>query len=160
MEGGREQIPSINMKVILLEDVKNVGKAGEVVNVKAGYANNFLIRRNLAMEATPTNINIAKTQRKALEAKAAAALAEAKQQAEKLTGETFKFPVKCGEGGRLYGAITSIDLAKALQDAGFDIDKRDIKLADAIKQIGIYDADIRLHPDVTANVKVEVIEAE
>ncbi len=147
------------MKVILLEDIKGIGKKGEVVDVKQGYANNFLLRQNLAMEATSENLNIVKTKAKAEAAKAAQILAEAQENAAKLQDKEIKLPVKCGDGGRLYGKVTNMDIAKELKKRGFDIDKRNITLPEDIKSLGRYTATLRLHPEVTTQVFIVAEEA-
>ncbi len=147
------------MKVILLEDVKNIGKKGEIVDVKQGYANNCLFKQNLALEATANNINIVKTKAKAAEAKAEQKLEEATALASTLSKKIIKIPVKCGGAGKLYGKVTTIDLAKALEGEGYKVDKRDISFTSEIKQLGVYKATIKLHPEVTTTINVEVIEA-
>ncbi|MDO5733833.1 MAG: 50S ribosomal protein L9 [Eubacteriales bacterium] len=148
------------MKVILLENVDKVGLAGEVVDVKRGYAQNYLIKHNLALPKTPENMNIVKTRRKAFEAKAAQALAAAEELAAQLNGKEIKIPVKAGEGDRLYGAVTASDLAEKLAEEGFKLDKRNIKLAEPIKNLGDYQVELKLHPEVKTEVKVQLIRQE
>ncbi len=145
------------MKVILLEDVKSLGKADDIVNVNDGYARNFLFKKNLALEATASNLNSVKNRKKAENARAAQKLEDAKVSAAKLEGKTFTLPVKCGEGGRLYGAVTAMDIAGALEKQGFEVDKRGINIKQAIKALGSFDVEVKLHSDVTAKITVQVV---
>ncbi len=142
------------MKIILLETIENLGKAGDVVDVKPGYANNYLIRQGMALADTPQNMNIVRTKKRAIEAKEAKMLEEAKETGEKLKGETLELIVRAGEGGRLYGAITSQDLADILEERGYSVDRRDIKLGEPIKELGEKEIDIHLHPEVHISIKV------
>ena len=145
------------MKVVLIQDVKNLGKVDDIVNVNDGYARNFLFRKQLALEATPENLNTVKTRKKAEAAKNQKALKEAQDIAEKLKGKVFELPVKCGEGGRLYGAITAMDVAQALAAAGFKVDKRGIQISQPIKSLGDYTIDVRLHSEVTFPLKIKIV---
>lgn len=145
------------MKIILLETIENLGKAGDVVDVKPGYANNYLIRQGLALADTPQNMNIVRTKKRAIEAKEAQMLEEAKATGAKLEGETIELTVRAGEGGRLYGAITSQDLADILEERGFNVDRRDIKLGEPIKELGEKEIEIHLHPEVHVTIKVNLI---
>lgn len=145
------------MKVILLKDVKDLGKTDDIVEVNDGYARNFLFKQKLALEATAANLNSVKNRKKAEDARAAREVAEARETASRINGQTFKLPVKCGEGGRLYGAVTAMDVAGALAKAGFKVDKRGISIHQAIKTLGDYEADVRLHTDVTAKIQIRVI---
>lgn len=145
------------MKVILLKEVKGLGKADDIVEVSDGYAHNFLIRQQLALESTPANLNVVKTRKQAEAARTARELAEARTMAAQLQGQVFNMPMKCGEGGRLYGAVTAMDVANALAKAGFKVDKRGITIRQVVKSLGEFDVDIRLHTDVTAKVQIKVI---
>lgn len=147
------------MKVVLLEDVKKLGKADEIVEVSDGYARNFLFKKNLAVEATKENLNEVKLRKKAEQVKAERALAEAKETAAELEGKNFTMKMKAGEGGRLYGTLTAMDVADALVKAGYQVDKRNITIKAALKNIGTTDVAVKLHNDVTANVRVKVEEA-
>ncbi|NLJ70802.1 MAG: 50S ribosomal protein L9 [Clostridiaceae bacterium] len=144
------------MKVILLEDINNLGQAGEIVEVKRGYANNYLFRQNLAVRTTKENLNTLKTQQKAFEAKRARNLAEAQEKAEKISGEEFTIKVKTGEAGRLFGSVTTIDLAEVLADNGYVVDRRDLSLLEHIKEIGTYTANVKLHPEISVNFTIHV----
>jgi len=147
------------MKVIFLKDVKGKGKKGEIKNVADGYAQNFLFKQGLAIEATPVNLKALEAQKNKEKRQAEEELAKAKQlkeQLEKLTVELF---AKAGEGGRLFGSITSKQIAEALQaQHGVKIDKRKIELEDAIRALGYTNVPVKLHPEVTATLKVHVSE--
>lgn len=145
------------MKVILLKDVKDVGKVDDIVDVNDGYARNFLFRQKLALEATAANLNSVRNRKKAEEARAARELSEARQTASRINGQLYTMPVKCGDGGRLYGAVTAMDVAAALAKAGFKVDKRGITIHQAIKTLGEYEVDVRLHTDVSAKIQIRVI---
>jgi len=145
------------MKVILKEDVKSLGKKESMVNVNDGYARNFLIPRGLAVEASSTNINVMKTKKKAEESKKAKELQQAKELAEKLKATNVKFKTKTGESGKLFGSITSKDVAeKLLKDHKIDIDKKKINMPDAIKSLGTYEAEVKLYPGVSGKLSIKV----
>ena len=147
------------MKVILKQDVKGSGKKGDMVNVSDGYARNFLLKKGLAVEATAQTISEKK-------AKDASALHHAEQEylaaqkkAEALNGKIVKVTAKAGESGRLFGSVTSKEIAKALQEQySINADKRKIALDLEIKAFGTYNFTLKLHPKVTANMKVSVSE--
>ncbi|NLN46742.1 MAG: 50S ribosomal protein L9 [Clostridiaceae bacterium] len=147
------------MKVILLQDVKGLGKLDQIVEVNDGYANNFLIRRNLAVEATPANLNSVKNRKSAQDARAERELQEAREVAAKISGQAFELPVKCGEGGRLYGAVTAMDVAAAMEKAGYEVDRRGIAIPSPIKTLGDHPVDVRLHTGVNVTVVVRVVDA-
>lgn len=147
------------MKVIFLKDVKGKGKKGEVKNVADGYAHNFLFKQGLAVEATTANLSSLEAQNKKQEKLAAEELAEAKKLKEKLDQITVELSAKAGEGGRLFGSITSKQIAEELQKKqGIKIDKRKMELADAIRTLGTTKVPVKLHHDVTATLKVHVKE--
>ncbi|MDD2374646.1 MAG: 50S ribosomal protein L9 [Eubacteriales bacterium] len=148
------------MKVILLQDVKGHGKTDDIVEVNDGYARNFLFKQNLALEATPANLNSVKNRKKAEAAKAERDLEDARATGAKLDGKTFELPVKCGEGGRLYGAITAMDVAAALEKQGFSADKRNINIKTQIKNLGNFEAEVKLHPKVTVKIGIKVTALE
>jgi large subunit ribosomal protein L9 len=145
------------MKVILLKDVKGLGKADEIKEAQDGYARNFLFKQNLALEATPQNLNSIKNRKGAEAARVARELAEAKETGAKLSGQSVRLMMKAGEAGRLYGAVTAMDVAAALEKSGFKVDKRGITLHQQIKSIGNYEAEIKLHHEVTIKVTLEVV---
>ena len=148
------------MKVILNKDVKGTGKAGDVVTVSDGYARNMLIPRGLATEATQSNIRQLEKQKAIAAEKTAEEKAAAQELAEKLNKASIKMKIKAGEGGRIFGSITSKDIADAINmQLGMDIDRKKVKLDAPIKQVGQTDVDMRLYQDVNAKIKV-IIEAE
>jgi large subunit ribosomal protein L9 len=147
------------MKVIFLKDVKGKGKKGEIKNVADGYANNFLFKQGLAIEATPANIKALEAQKRKEKQQAEEELAKAKQLKEQLEQITVQLAAKAGEGGRLFGSITSKQIAEALQSQhNIKIDKRKIELEDAIRSLGYTNVPVKLHPEVTATLKVHVTE--
>lgn len=148
------------MKVILLQDVKALGKAEDIVEVSTGYANNMLFKKNLALEATPSNLNSIKIKKKAEAAKLQRELESAIETGKVMQDKVFTLPMKCGEGGRLYGAVTSMDVAQAIGEAGFKVDKRGITVTTHIKTIGEFEVEVKLHAKVTTKVKIKVVESE
>jgi large subunit ribosomal protein L9 len=148
------------MKVIFLKDVKGKGKKGEVKNVADGYAHNFLLKQGLAVEANPSNVSSLNAQKKKEEKLAAEELAEAKQLKAKIDEITVELTAKSGEGGRLFGSITSKQIAEELQKKhSIKVDKRKIELEDAIRSLGVTKVPVKLYPDVTATLDVHVKEA-
>lgn len=146
------------MQVILLQDVKGIGKAGAVAKVSDGYARNMLLPKGLAKEATPGNVRELEKKQEELRARRAEDLASAKAMAEKIENLTIVIKTKAGEGGRLFGAITSKDLSEALQaQFGFEVDKKKFVLESPIKHAGQTVVDIKLFSEVVAKCKVDVI---
>lgn len=145
------------MKVVLLKDVDKLGKAGEVVEVASGYANNFLLRRDLAVELTPENLNTLKNQQKAAAEKAQRLLEEAGEIKNKIADQHFTLKVKTGSQGKLYGSVTTMDIAAVLEKAGYKVDKRNISVEEQIKEIGEYKVEVKLHPEVNASIVVDVV---
>ena len=123
------------MKVILLEDVKGLGKVDDIVEVHDGYARNFLFHKKLALEATPANLNVVKTRKTAEKARQARELAQAREIKASIDGQVITLPIKCGEGGRLYGSLTTMDIAAALDKAGHKVDKRGITIHSQVKTL-------------------------
>ena len=144
------------MKVILLQDVKGQGKKGEVVNASDGYARNFLFPKKLAIEASDANMTIWKRNKAKEEAAAAAKLAEAQAMAKEIKGKTYVLKAKAGEGERLFGSVTNMDIAAALAEQGIKVDKRNIELEGNIKTIGQYKVKIKMHPQVKTEITVDV----
>ena len=144
------------MKVLLLQDVKPQGKKGDIVEVNDGYARNFLIRRGLAKEATASVINETNQRRAADEKRRKEELEAAKQAADRLNGTTVEIAIRCGENGKPFGAVTAKEIADKLSQMGYDVDKKKVVLKDAIKMVGNYHVDLKLHPGVTAKVVVAV----
>ena len=146
------------MQVILLKDVKGQGKAGQVVKVSDGYARNMLLPKKLAMEATPANMKVLEKQRAQIEAQRAIDKQVAEDIKAKVEAKTVKVVTKAGENGRLFGAITSKDIAEAIQKEFFiELDKKKIDLDAPIKQTGVTEVTLRLFPGVQAKCKVDVV---
>ncbi|AAP12325.1 TPA: 50S ribosomal protein L9 [Bacillus thuringiensis] len=147
------------MKVIFLKDVKGKGKKGEVKNVPDGYANNFLLKQGLAAEATNSSMKTLEAQKRKEEKDAAAELENAKELKETLEKLTVELKAKSGEGGRLFGSITSKQIVDAMQKSHkIKLDKRKFEMDDAIRALGYTNVTVKLHPQVTATVKVHVSE--
>lgn len=147
------------MKVILKEDVKKLGLKGDLVNVSDGYARNFLIPRGLVEEATEGSIKQLKQKVKANKRKKIEKASEAKEVATELEKEKFVISVKSGENGRLFGSVTTKDIADAVKKAGYKIDKRKISLSENIKSLGVHNIQVKLYEGVSANLKIQVVEA-
>jgi len=148
------------MKVILQQDVKGQGKKGQLVDVSDGYARNFLLAKKLAVLATPENVNTMKQQEKARKAQEAAEKAEAEALSKKLETVTVKVAAKAGEGGRLFGAVTSKEISEALNaQFGLNIAKTKLVLEEPIKACGGYKIKAKLGYEVVGNVNVMVVEA-
>lgn len=149
------------MKVILLEDVKGTGKAGEIVNASEGYAKNFLLPRKKALEATPANLAALETKKKAEDKKRADELNAAKEIEGMLKDKEIKIYVKTGGGGRLFGSVTNKEVADAvLEQTGIAIDKKKIAFEEPIRNTGEKQVPIKLHPKVTLKLKVLVLSKE
>lgn len=148
------------MKVLLLEHVEDLGKAGDLVEVKPGYANNYLLPRGLAAIATKANMNEIKAKQRAAQARAQRELEAAQEQGKKLQGKVVVIKAKSGEAGRLYGTITNQDVADELLQHEIEVDKRNIQISEDIKSVGKYEAQVRLHPEVTTDfvISVEALE--
>ncbi|RMG72375.1 MAG: 50S ribosomal protein L9 [Nitrospirae bacterium] len=144
------------MKVILKEDVDRLGSMGDIVNVKPGYARNYLIPRNLAVEANPRNIKEFEHYKRTLQQKAERIKNAAQILADKISSTPLVIKVKAGEEDKLFGSVTSIDIEKALKDKGFEIDRKTILLDEPIKRLGEYKVKVKLHRDVTAEITLQV----
>ena len=148
------------MKVILLEDVRSLGKKGELVTVNDGYARNFILPKKLGVEATSKNLNDLKLQKANAEKVAAEQLAAAKELAEKIEKLTITLKMKAGEGGKAFGSVSSKEIAAAAADQlKLDIDKKKLVLPEPIKTFGNHEVPVKLHKDVTAKLTVKVTEA-
>jgi large subunit ribosomal protein L9 len=145
------------VKVIFLKDVKGKGKKGEVKDVAEGYAQNFLIPRGFAKAATSGNINTLEAQKKKEQEIVAQQLADAEKLKEKMEELTVSLATKAGDGGRLFGSITSKQIADELKKLGYKIDKRKIDLPEPIRALGYTNVPIKIHSKVTATVKVQVV---
>lgn len=148
------------MKVILQQDVKSLGKKGEIVDVSDGYARNFILPKKLGVEASNANRNDLKLQKANQEKIAAENLAAAKAMQEQVEDKTIRVSIKAGEGGKVFGAVTGKEIAQAAKEQfGYELDKKKIVLKDPIKTFGLHEVSLKLHPQVTAVLKVEVTQA-
>jgi large subunit ribosomal protein L9 len=144
------------MELILREDVDKLGRRGEVVKVSDGYARNFLLPRGLGMEVNTTNKAMIEKEKKAHIARLAKEKAEFESLAERIGGLRFVAPRKVGENDALYGSVTSGDIAEFLKTKGIEIDKRKVLLEEPVKQLGEHEVKVKLHPEVTASLKLLV----
>ncbi len=144
-------------QVLLREDIDNLGARGEIVRVKTGYARNYLLPRNLAVEATANNVRQIEGEKAALAKREAKERGTAELQASALQKLTLKFERKVGEAGVLYGSVTSMDIAHELEAQGYEIDRRKIVLREPIKRFGNYSVPVRLHRDVTVELPISVL---
>lgn len=147
------------MKVILKEDVLNLGDMGEIVNVSDGYARNYLIPKKLAAVADKKNVRELEHEKRVIERRASKLRSDAQAQADKLSAVALKVKAKVGEEGKLFGSVTAMDVAEALEAEGFDVDKKKILIDEPIKRLGTHTVTVKVARDVTATVNVEV-EAE
>jgi large subunit ribosomal protein L9 len=148
------------MQVILKERMEKLGDAGEIVDVKRGYARNYLLPQGLAYEATAANVKRIEADREKLAARAAGQLAEARARAASIEDVSLTFHARAGDEGRLFGSITTADIAERLAEQGVEIDRRQIDLDEPIKALGVFSVPIRLHAEVKPEIKVWVIKAE
>ena len=144
-------------KILLREDVDDLGARGEIVRVRAGYARNYLLPRKLAVEANSSNVKQIEGERAALLRKAASERTTAEGQAELISKLVLEFKRKSGEQGALYGSVTSMDIAEALQESGFEIDRHRLHLREPIKRLGEFTVPLRLHREVSIDLQVKVV---
>lgn len=145
------------IKVVLQKDVDTLGHGGDVVRVRPGYARNFLLPRGLAVPATPANLKRVDELRKIAQAHAEKALAEAKEFQQKIQAVSVKIERSVGEEGKMYGSVTTRDIELAFAAAGVELDRKKIVLAEPIKALGLAEVQIKLHANVTATLRVEVV---
>ncbi len=145
------------MKVILKQDVKGTGKKGEIIDVSDGYAKNFLLKKGLAEQASTVAVNSLKLQQEAEARRRAEEIREIRELAKKMNNSKVTVTIKCGENGKVFGSVTSKEIASKLFDLGFDIDKKKIILKDALKTVGDYPVEVRLMEGVSAKIFVSVI---
>ena len=145
------------MKIILVENIERLGKAGDVVSVKEGYARNFLIPAKKARPATEANMKLADALKKKVAAEEAKKTGEAKAMADKISGLSLTIAAQAGEEEKLFGAVSSETIAAALAEEGITVDKRDIILDEPIKKLGVYQLVVKVHPEVKANLRVWVV---
>ncbi len=146
------------MKVILRSDITNVGRQGEIKEVAAGFARNFLLPKKLVMEATSQNLKIWEKEKTRLEKVREEIISNAKSVAEKIEKAEFSIKVKVGENGKIFGSVTTAHLAKLFAEQGFDINKHDILLPAPVKEVGRQSVNVRLHPEVVVKVEIDIIE--
>ena len=147
------------MKVILLQDVKALGKKGDVVEVSEGYARNMLLKKGMGIEATGKNMNDLKLQKANAEKIARETLEAAQSLGKEMEGKSIKIAVKTGEGGRIFGSVSSNEIAEEIKkQLGYEIDKKKIQIDNPIKALGVTNVSIKLHTKVTAELKVQVVE--
>ena len=145
------------MKIILVNDVDNLGLAGQVLNVAPGYARNYLLPTGAALPATEANLKLLARKRAEFETRAKAEKDQALDLKGRLAEVRLVFRRKAGEKGKLYGAVTAMDLSEALQAKGFDMERRRLRLGEPFKALGDYEVPVRLHPEVTASFKISVL---
>ena len=145
------------MKVVLLKDVKGTGKKGDIVNVADGFGKNFLLKNGFAKAADAVAARENAQQKQAQDFHKEEARKEAVELGKKLSGITLDVPVKCGEGGKIFGAVTAKEVADRLAEKSFVVDKKKIILKTSVKMLGVYEVEAKLHPSVTANFKINVI---
>ncbi len=147
------------MKVILLQDVKSLGKKDEIVTVNDGYARNMILPKKLGVEATPKNLNDLKLRNEKADRAAQEQYEAARQLAADLEGKTVEVKIRAGEGGKSFGSVSTKEIAAAIKDQfGLELDKKKMIISEPIKSLGVYDIDIRLHPKVTGTIRVNVTE--
>jgi large subunit ribosomal protein L9 len=151
-----------NLKVILRQDVPELGQSGDIVTVKPGYARNFLLPKGMAYEATGANIKQLEEEKRRGEAKSKQQYLEARRRASQLENVSLTFHANAGEEGKLVGSITSADIAERLkeQNLDFEVDKRDIELEEPLKSLGVYNVAVRLHSEVKPEIKIWVIKQD
>jgi len=147
-------------EIILQEDIENLGSAGDVVDVKPGYARNFLIPRGLARRATEGNLKRIEEERRRREHAASRELQEAEGLASELEGLSLSFSVRAGEEGKLFGSVTAQDIADRLAEQGFEVDRRTLQLEEPIKELGVYRVSVDLHSEVQPEIKIWVVAEE
>lgn len=146
------------MKIILLQDVKALGKKGQVVEVSDGYARNAILPKKLGIEATSKNLNDLKLQNQHADKVAAENLANAKELAKTVEQQKVVVKIKTGEGGKVFGSVSSKEIAEAAKaQTGLDLDKKKMQLPEAIKTLGTFEVPVKLHPQVTAKLSVQVV---
>jgi large subunit ribosomal protein L9 len=144
------------MKVILKDDVKNVGNMGQIVNVSDGYARNYLVPRGLAVEASTKNIKSVEHEKRIIQEKAKKIKKSAEELSESISKLTLVIKAHAGEEGKLFGSVTTMDIAELLKNEGFEIDKKKISIDEPIKRLGTHTVNVKIHPEIITNVTVQV----
>lgn len=145
------------MKVILLKDVKDMGKKGELIEAKDGYARNYLLPRGLAMEATPSNLREWEHQAQAKDKREAQALEKAQELCANMEKEVLEMKVKAGEAGRIFGSVTAMDISSGLKLLGYSVDKKNILLDHPLKTLGEHEVKLKLHSQVQAKIRLRLV---
>lgn len=146
------------MKVILKDDVKKLGRMGEIVKVADGYARNYLVPRGLAVIASTKNIKTVEHEKRNIQEKAKKIKNSAQELSDSLSRVKLVVKAKAGEEGKLFGSVTTMDIAELLKNEGFEIDKKKLSIDEPIKRLGKHTVNIKVHPDITTNVTVEVVQ--
>jgi len=146
------------MKVVLKEDIKNVGKMGQIVDVADGYARNYLVPRGFAVEANIKNLKSLEHERKIIQEKAKRIKNSSQTLSDKISTMTLVIKAKAGDEGKLFGAVTSMDIAELLKNEGIEMDKKKISLDEPIKRLGSYSVNIKVHPEISTHLNIQVVE--
>ena len=146
------------MKVVLKDDIKNIGKMGQIVDVTAGYARNYLVPRGLAVEANTKNIKSLEHQKRIIQDNATKIKNSAQDLSNKISTITLVIKAKSGDEGKLFGSVTTMDIAELLQKEGIEIDKKKISLDEPIKRLGSYAVNVKIHPEISTQLNVQVVE--
>ena len=146
------------MKVVLKDDVKNLGKMGQIADVADGFARNYLLPRGLAIEANTKNVKSMEHEKRIIQEKAKKIRNSALDLSQKISAMTLVIKAKAGEEGKLFGAVTTMDIAEQMKNEGVEIDKKRISLDEPIKRLGTYSVSVKVHPEVSTQLKVQVVE--
>lgn len=146
------------MKVVLKDDIKNIGKLGQIVDVADGYARNYLVPRGLAIEANTKNVKSLEHEKRIIEDKAKKVKNSAQELSNKISAMNFIIKAKAGDEGKLFGSVTTMDIAELLQKEGIEIDKKKIFLDEPIKRLGSYSVNVKLHPEISTQFNIQVVQ--
>ncbi len=146
------------MKVVLKDDIMNIGKMGQIIDVADGYARNYLVPRGLAIEANTKNIKSLEHEKRIIQEKAKKIKNSAEDLSHKISTMTLVIKAKSGDDGKLFGSVTTMDIAELLQNEGIKIDKKRISLDEPIKRLGSYTVNVKLHPEISTQLNVQVVE--
>ena len=146
------------MKVVLKDDIKNVGKMGQIVDVADGYARNYLVPRGLAVEANIKNLKSLEHEKTIIQGKAKRIKNSAQTLSDKISTMTLVIKAKAGDEGKLFGTVTSMDIAELLKDEGIEMDKKKISLDEPVKRLGSYSVNIKIHPEISTYLNIQVVE--
>jgi large subunit ribosomal protein L9 len=146
------------MKVVLKDDIKNIGKLGQIVDVADGYARNYLVPRGLAIEANTKNVKALEHEKRIIEDKAKKVKNSAQELSNKISAMNFTIKAKAGDEGKLFGSVTTMDIAELLQKEGIEIDKKKISLDEPIKRLGSYSVNVKLHPEISTQFNIQVVQ--